>query len=74
MTLSAKEGPILIIPPQRDLAACGQRYYDITDPRNGEGDWITKLYWKHPVIENYQDNHIGAELAGLDPFWDASFR
>jgi hypothetical protein len=46
-----------------NIVACGQRYYEITDPRDGTGDWVTKLYWKHPVIENYLDDIIQVDLS-----------
>lgn len=48
-----------------NIVACGQRYYDIFDPHTGDGEWITKIYWKHPVIENYLDDAIQADLSGL---------
>lgn len=48
-----------------NIVACGQRYYDIIDPHTGEGDWITKFYWKHPVIENYLDDYLEVDLSRL---------
>jgi len=48
-----------------NIVACGQRFYNVTDPHTGEGEWITKLYWKHPVIENYLDDHLETDFSGL---------
>lgn len=48
-----------------NIVACGQRYYDVFDPRTGDGEWITKLYWKHPVIENYLDDKIDVDLTEI---------
>lgn len=46
-----------------NIVACTQRYYNITDPRNGDGEWVTKIYWKHPVISNYLDNIIYSDIS-----------
>ncbi|KGO91241.1 hypothetical protein [Flavobacterium subsaxonicum] len=48
-----------------NIVACGQRFYDIFDPHTGDGEWITKIYWKHPVIENYIDDYIDVDLSVL---------
>jgi len=48
-----------------NIMACAQRYYDVIDPRTGDGEWITKIYWKHPVIENYLEDFIDSDLSEL---------
>lgn len=47
-----------------NIVACGQRDYLITNPRDGDGEWVTKIYWRHPVIENYLDDTIEADIVG----------
>ncbi|RLJ75090.1 hypothetical protein BCL90_3437 [Pedobacter alluvionis] len=39
-----------------NIVACAQPFYAITDPHTGEGDWVTKVYWKHPVVADYIDD------------------
>lgn len=46
-----------------NIVACAQQYYNITDPRNGEGEWLTRIYWKHPVISNYLDDIIYSDIS-----------
>lgn len=46
-----------------NIVACGQRYYQIIDPRDGDGEWVTKIYWKHPVITNYLNEIIDIDIA-----------
>lgn len=46
-----------------NIVACGQSFYNVTNPKDGEGEWLTKIYWKHPVIENYLDDIISTDIA-----------
>jgi hypothetical protein len=46
-----------------NIVACAQQFYQITDPRNGDGDWVTKIYWKHPVISSYLDDIIYSDIS-----------
>jgi hypothetical protein len=48
---------------ESNIVACGQRYYEITDPRDGDGEWVTKLYWKHPVVSDYLDDIIDTDIS-----------
>jgi len=48
---------------ESNIVACGQRYYEITDPRDGDGEWVTKLYWKHPVVSDYLDDIIYTDIS-----------
>ena len=47
-----------------NIVACGQSVYEVTNPMDGDGEWVTKIYWKHPVIENYLDDIIWTDIAG----------
>ena len=41
-----------------NIVACGQTCNEIIDPRTCETDEITKLFWKHPVIQDLLDDTI----------------
>lgn len=45
-----------------NIVACGQRHYRIDNPKTCEGEYVTKLYWKHPVIEDYLPDEFDFEL------------
>lgn len=47
-----------------NIVACGQRYYKVYNPMDGDGEWVTKIYWKHPVISNYLDDIIETDISG----------
>lgn len=46
-----------------NIVACGQRFYYKAKGKDIEGDWVTKIYWKHPVIENFLDDIIWEDIA-----------
>lgn len=45
------------------IVACAQRNYQIYDPRDGDGDYITQIYWRHPVVMDELDEIIEADIA-----------
>ncbi|RKR84304.1 hypothetical protein BDD43_4536 [Mucilaginibacter gracilis] len=49
---------------ESNIVACAQSFYEISNPSTGDGDWVTKIYWKHPVIANYLDDVIYTDIAG----------
>lgn len=47
----------------RYIVACGQRKYKITDPRDGDGEYVTHLYWKHPLIADMLPDDIDTDIS-----------
>lgn len=47
----------------RNIVACAQRNYEIYDPRTGDGEYATRIYWKHPIIEDELENTIDVDLS-----------
>lgn len=46
-----------------NIVACGQRYFKTFNLQTGDGEWVTKIYWKHPVIKDYLDDIIWGDIA-----------
>ena len=44
-----------------NIAACGQRSYQYIG-KDGDGEYTTKIYWQHPVIEGYLPDDLGFEI------------
>ncbi|TWI20358.1 hypothetical protein [Sphingobacterium siyangense] len=47
------------------IMACAQPYFNIFNPHTGEGEWITKIYWKHPVVADYLGDYIETDLSDI---------
>jgi len=47
----------------RNIVACAQSKYEITDPRDGDGDYVTRIYWKHPIIADELGDIIDTDIA-----------
>ena len=47
----------------RNIVACAQRKYEIFDPRTGDGEYATRIYWKHPIIEDELEDVIDVDLS-----------
>ncbi len=41
-----------------NIVACGQTNREIIDPRTCEDEEVTRIYWKHPVIEDWMGDII----------------
>lgn len=63
-THAIKGAKVLSKSTNSNIVACGQSYYNVTNPKDGDGEWVTKIHWKHPVISNYLDNIICTDIAG----------
>ena len=44
-----------------NIVACGQRSYQYIG-KDGDGEYTTKIYWQHPVIEGYLPDDLGFEI------------
>lgn len=45
----------------RNIVACGQRCFRYIG-KDGDGEYYTKIYWQHPVIEGYLPNELDIVL------------
>ena len=44
-----------------NIVACGQRSYQYRG-KDGDGEYTTKIYWQHPVIDGYLPDYLGFEV------------
>jgi hypothetical protein len=47
---------------ERNIVACAQRKYEVLTP-DGDGDFVTQIYWKHPIIKDLLVDKIDIDIS-----------